>query len=279
MADTFLLALMFGLGTVLQAVLMLRGKNVNMAHFLGMVLVLLLVCIVFVKAGGNIGTFFFMCIIIFTAVYKEKILPVINEQVLLSFTILFWFIFLVYDHKLIDDTIACLPLFSSMLLVTLGTLVMAFTKIRIGFRLRAIFYIWFMLTAFVIGASQFWFGNLSIITNSEVSASADPFSAFTAGMVFLYIFTYFMYLLEVIPFPGKYQTIKERITQWQEHIALLSNKYSDYQMKTGHALLIIILQGGALILNYFLQLVPNYLLINISVLLVTYFVTSRHSDF
>ena len=218
--------------------------------------------------------------IAFAYSFKKEILPVINEQIVLSLTVEFWFTFLgfFYSDVTYKNLLAILAI-----IPTIGALIIAFTNIHIKFWGRIFFYSWFLAIIVFLIIFQFSSGILSFLFSSLVDgqlpmtqlANLAPFNIFTHGMTFLYLAANAWYLYELIPIPGKSQSIQDRIRQWQAHLKLLSGKYSNYQLKSIHSLLIILIQGGSLILNYYFKLIPNSLFINTWILVAPFLFKDR----
>jgi signal transduction histidine kinase len=214
--------------------------------------------------------FFIIFSISFGAISQKEILPEINEQTIISFTLVFWYIYILYFHPSLSGFWTWLALIPSS-----GVLIICFINARLGFFWKLFFYTWFLLIIVFLSIFYFSFGNLSFFFNQENIKTLSPLDVFSTGMAFLYLVANIWYIFELIPISGKYQTIGDRIREWKEYTKLLTGKYSDYQLRPVHTGLIITFQGGILFLNYFLKFLPDDLITSISILLIPQLISSR----
>ena len=278
MDNAFLLIMLFGIGIFLQAFLFQRqSKSMKSLKYLLIAIPgsLGLAALFYLKMShglfdGFMFTFYYL--IIFSVsigfIFKEKILPEINEAHILSITILFWFIFLLYFYsdvwyKMLFAATAVIP--------TVGTLFICFTASILKNWTKLFFYIWFVIMTIFIMTSYFPFGNISFFWSREYSTSPGLITVFFSGMVFVYLVSYIAYMLYLIPLPGKHQPIKERIEESKEFAKGMIQHYSDSQILPKYSFFLILIQCGILWLNYYLNLISNYLLISIIILFVPAF--------
>lgn len=202
-------------------------------------------------------------VIVYGLWFKSEVLPNITEQTVLSYTILFWYVMLAYIHP----TSGFWRYLSLLALIpSAASVVNAFVwrTLRPGFKL--FFYVWFIIVVVVLTYSQFSFGHLSVVWKGVVPEASTPADLFFTGMVCIYLGINIFYLWELIPFPGKYQKMEDKIRQCKEHAKIMVSKYLDIQLTHTRAILLLLVEAGGLTLNFHLKLVSDYLLINILLL-------------
>lgn len=263
------LSIFFGAGLFFEALLLLRHR-LEFKKILGIICLLLLSLILgWLKWGGDtiyesffVGFIFFA--LLFGLAFRDEILPKLTEAKLLSFTILFWFLFFVllrqnmYDLNLLGIA-AIIP--------TALTLLIGFFNFQLHWRLKLICYIWFLIINTVLLFTQLAFKDFTFFFDAKVDI-INSTSVFVSGMSFMIIVINLYYLLLLIPFFLYEGTIEERKRDWQEHIGSMVNKFSDYQIKPIYSMFLLLFQGGGVILNYYYQLLPHYFLVNLWVVLI-----------
>lgn len=268
----------FAGGILAQAFILTSGKWKDLFNLVGISLLLSLLSFIPSKRELSQHTydmathvlayplmFFLIFVFIFIIAYRDKILLTINEQTVLSFTIMFWFV----AGKYLFNLLACVGVFA--IIATMLTALMCFTDIRIGRYPRAFFHAWFILMALFLCMSQFSASGLGeALTNFASIEQASPelmLLAFFGGMTSLYICAYGFYLFMLIPIPGKHQSLSERLRQWEEDIDFLADRYSGEQIKPIFTILIIVIEGGLLLLNNFYPVVSDFILINFFIII------------
>jgi hypothetical protein len=94
-----------------------------------------------------------------------------------------------------------------------------------------------------------------------------PVESLVAGMAFLYLLVNATYIFYLIPIPGKGQSWASRMKDWHEFTDLMVQRFDETLPSHVGTLLILVVQGGALILDYFFHLLPAGFLISVFILL------------
>ena len=82
----------------------------------------------------------------------------------------------------------------------------------------------------------------------------------------------------MIPYPyDKEMSFRERWREVKEHARVLIEKYTHQQLRQEEALLIILILGGLLAANLFLELIPDHLAINSLIVIVPQLISRRFS--
>ena len=253
-----ILILLFTAGVIAEALLLSYRKEIDFGRLKG-VFILSLVLLFFsffagVDSDAGPEAYYIMFVIFFSIVFaitfRNEILPVINEGTILSFTIVFWFVLLENFNYF------CIPLVAIAVIASIGTLVLAFTKIKIGFYSSVFFYGWFLIMSLFIGVMQ-------VLYFFVDKPSISGIDAFVFGMLFLYLMANYIYifmLISVPPFPNP-ATFSKDIKNWKRDMQYFAVKYSKHQMPLPVSLLIIIIEGGTLLLNYLYNFIPLYFLV------------------
>lgn len=268
-----LTSLVFGFGVVAQALLLLRGGKVNYAFILGTSLVLALFAFMPAKNEHaynldahiimSIWYFFLAFAFVTTFVGRDAILPVINEATVLSMTVLAWGIIL-------GNMPAVLYCIVPAAIATPFVILIAFTDVKLPNFAQAFFYGWFMFTVLTAAYFQITAGGYAIPFGTMPPDPNIPelvVKLFLTGMVTMYAVAYLLYLFELVPVPGKHQSISDRIRQWLEYMDFLATKYSEDQLKPLFAFLVILAEGGVLITNHAFHLVPDLVVVNAIIVL------------
>jgi hypothetical protein len=267
MNEHLVLVLWFALGVVLQALLLIRG-DWNWGR--------LALCVGFAAFGmlpGKhehvyrpylhmllaLGFFAFM----FAIRFKDDLLPVISEKLLLSYSLIFWFAFFSYFYK---GTARNNALAALCLVPTAAVAYLAIERPALSFAWKLSLYTWFLCVVVFLGLFQFPFQNLSLFLSPEKSPWLTPLDCIVAGMAFLYLAVNMAYLFELIPIPGRNQSWADRMKQWHELTSLMTERCEDEPVhRTG--MLILAAQSIALIVIYFFHWVSTALAINVFVVL------------
>ena len=267
MSEHLVLVLWFGLGVALQALLLIRG-DWNWGR--------LAMCVGFGAVGMvpgkhehiyepflhilfSMGFFAFM----FALRFKNDLLPVVSEKVLLSYSLIFWFAFFSYFYK---GTAWSNALAALLLIPTAATVFIAVQRPTLSFVWKLSLYTWFLTVVVSLGLFQFPFQHLAIFLSPEKSPWLNPLDCVVAGMAFLYLAVNMAYLFELIPIPGKNQSWADRMMQWHKLTGLMTERFEDQPMHR-LGMLLILAQGIALLVIYFFHWVSAALAINLFVVL------------
>jgi hypothetical protein len=267
MNEHLVLVSWFGLGVALQALLLIRGDwNWGSLAF----------CVLigsFGMAAGkheyeyrpflhiliSLGIFAFM----FAIRFKNDLLPVVSEKVLLSYSLILWFAFFSYLYK----GAAWQNVLAAILLVpSAATVFIAFKRPKLNFVWKLCLYTWFLCIVVSLGLFQFPFQHLSIFLSPEKSPWLNPLDCIVAGMALLYLAVNMAYLFELVPIPGRHQSWADRMVEWHKLTGLMTERLEEEPM---HRIGLLILggQGAALAAIYFFHWVPAALAINVFVVL------------
>ncbi|HEX3912721.1 MAG TPA: hypothetical protein VHW71_04375 [Steroidobacteraceae bacterium] len=259
--------LWFALGVAVQAVLVIRADR-NWG--------LLLFCLFFAAAGMipdrsevsyeplehalvSIGIFGFVLAVTF----EKAILPVINEKIVLSYAMVFWYAIFLNIVKLgLPDWL----IFAS-LAPTFATLVIAFTQPPLNLYWKSAMYAWFLVLILSLGLMQFSFGRLIIFTSPEDAPWLSPLECVTTGMAFLYLCVNATFVFRLIPIKGRDQTWEDEMKEWHELTNLMAYRFMDGPSPALGVAAIAAIEGGVLTANYLYHFISDGLLINLLIVL------------
>jgi len=207
----------------------------------------------------SIGFFgFFLAILI-----EKTILPVINENIVLSYTLVFWYaIFVNFQSLGLRDW-----LIYALSVPTSATLLIAFTQPALNLFWKASMYAWFLVLLLSLGLMQFSFGRLLIFTSPDAAPWLTPIECVTTAMAFLYLCVNATFVFELIPIPGKTQSWKDRMREWHDLTTLMAYRFNDGASPAVVATAIFLIEGGVLTLNFIYHFIPDGLLINLVLVL------------
>ncbi len=261
MDDLVLICLVFGIGILVQSFLLIKvNLKEHRKKYLWAILISFAGVLGFARDGGEslyayILTYFLFFSIVYAGMFKKEILPVINEAILLFFTIIILYLSYFYFSFV----------FNILLVPALLVFICSFTNIKLPGFWKVMGYVWFLVINIVLIIFQFKHGNLYYVFQGT---SVSLYEIFFTGMTFLYFVANVMCVLEFVPLPSKHQTFSQKMAQIKDHIKIITAKFSDYQIRLHHSLIVIVLTVGILLGNYYLQLVPDNTIVNISIIVV-----------
>lgn len=278
MDERTILIASFGLGVAVQAALLLRGdwnwwNSLKLAGCIGVALIGMLP-----QSNEHYKPLFHVLMALsgfsvsFAVAFKRDILPLISEAVLLSYTLVFWFAFFTYYYHGTPLQIALLVV---LLVPTTATLFIAFRKTQLGFVLKLILYTWFLVITVCLGLFQFPYSQLALFFADRQLPWITPLESGMAGMAFLFLVANGTYVYYLIPIPGKNESWEERMQRWHEFTDLLTQRFADAQVTFAQGLLVLAVEGPALLLNAVHQWLPPELVINAAIVLPPLILYSR----
>jgi len=264
-----ILALIFGFGTVVQGFLMVRDTGKWGGFFLAMGLCLLALLPGKHEQDYKRYSHLLLCFVVFSILvaifYRRKILPCLNEKIILSYTITFWLAFFLYFKQ---DTSVRKVLTYIFMLPTAATLFIAFMKVRLNFFWKLFFYSWFLFVLVFVGVFQFPGVYMELFLSTKPQIHLPVWSSLLAGMAFFYIVAYAAYIFALIPIPGEHQTMEDRMREWHELTDLMTRRYEDVDSPYRETFLLLLLQCGFIVLNLKFHVLPETLAVNILLLVV-----------
>jgi hypothetical protein len=200
--------------------------------------------------------------VVFAFMFKEDILPIISEAVLLWYTVVFWYAFIAYSPAGKPPPTALVVL---LFVPTSVTLYLAVVKTQLGFALKLGLYTWFLTIIVCLGLLQFPFSQLKLFFEHHQVPWVTPFESVTAGMAFLFLLANAAYVYYLIPIPGRGQSLADRMKEWHEFTDLLTQRFDDAQVTLVQAVIALGVGGTALLLNAIYRWLPPELVINVAI--------------
>ena len=200
----------------------------------------------------------------FAIVFKDDILPRINERILLSYSLVFWFALFSFFDGASGFRMALLAICGAL---TAVSLFVAFVRPTLSFALKVALYVWFLTIVVAVGLFQFPIEGLSIFLEPNRGSWLAPVDCILGGMAFLYLVVNASYIFELIPIPGKTQSWKDRMKEWHAFTDLMTNRIDDEPPTATGAIIIVLGQGSILLSVYFYHWLDAGLVINVFVVL------------
>ena len=203
--------------------------------------------------------------LLFAGLFRDAILPIVGEKLLLTFTVIFWYGF---ATELYRGTHAQQILALVCLVPTVMTVYAAWTRPTLGFGSKLALYTWYLLIIVFLGWLQFPFGTLSIFAGRTAGLGwLGPLDAFATGMASLYLLVNAFYLYMLIPIPGRSQSFSDRMAEWHRLTDLMTQRCSEQDGPSDiQAAVVLALIGGGLAVNYVLVLVPPSLAVSLAII-------------
>lgn len=199
----------------------------------------------------------------FSSLFKDRLLPFINEQAMLIWNILtVYALVLQFGFHSTWLMIVLIP--------TLATVLLGCISSPPPFAGKVLYYVWFLMMIVILGLLQFRFGDRNVLFDPQVPLTIRLLNAFASGAAFLAIGINVCYLFFLIPIPGKHETMEERMKLWHEDIYLMGSRFIDDQSRWTSTVLVILLLGGLLAVNGESRFISGWLLINLCILFLPY---------
>jgi hypothetical protein len=214
----------------------------------------------------NIHLFLIACAfaIGYALCFKKKILERINKEILMVWTLVGLYI------ALRTPLITAYPLVMMILLaLSLIPIVNAFAGFDAGYEWKVFFYVWFLCVLVGIAASKFSFSTVANVFDfSRATEEVTALQMFIIGMSFLYLAVNLWYVVELIPLPGKHQSLSDRLEQVKEDMEILADDYDDEQVGRWKTVVLLVATVSVLAANYFVNFVSDETLVPLFIVLL-----------
>ncbi len=208
----------------------------------------------------------------FAMLFKEDVLPRVNEHITLSYTLILWYAFL--RNYAYDSRIQILGA-AAMLAPTGIVIWIAVSEVVLSVFWKIALYTWFLCTVVGLGVLVFPPQRIAMFLPHQTMPWMNRIDAILAGMGFLYLIANATYLYFLVPLPGKSQSWADRMKEWHAFVDILLPRFDATQSRLGLTLLLLLGQGGALLLNYQTHWLPDGFLINSIIVLPGIFTLLR----
>jgi hypothetical protein len=213
-----------------------------------------------------VSAWFVSLVCIYGWAFRREILRGVNEETLFSCTLVFWYVMLVNveswgGYWYFVFLFASIP--SSFALVN------PFIKEKQGYKMKLLLYSWYLIIVIVLLYSQFSFGDSPVLNNDFVPEGKTALDMLLTGMVSLYLGVNVFYVFSLIR--DDYKNPEEK----KNYEKLLVSKYLDYELTRKQSLILLLIEAGLLIGNYYLKIVSDYLLVNFILLFMSQIFTGR----
>lgn len=218
------------------------------------------------------------------------IVPVFNYKLGIGVWLLIFFygVSVLTGSRVLMDIMALSP----FVIPAITILIITFTKYRLSTTQKNLFYGWFLFMIILVSLSQIkleLMGSFFIPywDNYEVLFT-ELIEVFLLGMLFVYLNVNFMHL---VMFLGNYRSryvdgvhsvyeegenvFRESKTK-NNSSGTIDEYFSNYQLSPIQSLLIILIQGGVFVLNYYFKFIQDHLLITISIIFVPLFISKLY---
>lgn len=255
-------AMAFGIGLLVQALYKLVPvlDALGIKKLFGIIGISFLITVGGVLKGGFTATFeegflsfcIIFCGLLFFA-FRKKILPKINELVLLCWNIGICYILLKnfgFFHPLI--LIFSLPTIFSFSII--------FLKVKLNRFFQIGLYIWFMVMSIILTFVYFpW----STIRTGFQTHQFSSLEMFFLGMTMYYVINYYLCLISFLPLTKKRDKPGDAMKRVQEHATIVENQYDEIQFHPAISFLITAILVSILIVNFVSPFISEVILLGI----------------
>jgi len=208
--------------------------------------------------------------------YRKALLPHVNEKILLTHTIIVWYAFfaLVYSPGWSYYLLA--PVLAFLAMPTLATLWLAFTNRQLSFDFKLFFYSWYLMIVILVVLFQSSFNYALFFMGDAGMLTRTVFETALAGMVFCYMFLHVVYSFQMLPLKRKGETQDEADRRWHGWVDMMTGRYDDMaQLAPIHSLLLVLIVGGFLALNYHYKFISASTVINLGIVILPSLMSKR----
>ncbi len=285
-----ILSCAFGLGTLAQALLLLR-KEFFSSKLLLAIGVGIFGLILGKKEGDyNLPFHVFQCFLFFGAIlagsFRDKILPSISERNIIQLSIIFIYSLVVstpylslfnpsfLNSKYFQSSgmlklLIAVPLSLPVVIPVVIGLGLIFWRGKLTERLEVGAYLYFLLLNILLLSISFSFGNLKLFFAFDpTSFSLTLTESFFTGMATLYLIVYSILFLFSLPYKrSKRQSWEDRQRELREYLKLIRDKYADDDMPVLRRVLTLAFTVLVLGANYHFHWLADSLVINVLIVL------------
>jgi hypothetical protein len=211
----------------------------------------------------NIALGFASFAFVFACMFKDDILPVVTEKMLLSYSIIFWYGFATSFYEGTNGQKVLMVLCA---LPSAATVEAAFTRASFNFSGKLFLYAWFLVIVVSLALFQFPYGSLSIFDGNKEVPWLGWLDGLLTGMASMYLVVNAAYLFLLLPIPGRTQSFSDRMEEWHELTDLMTQRCVDEGTISLQTLLTVAIVTGILLLNYAFPVLPNSLLMSVAIL-------------
>jgi len=268
MSPRAILILCFGIGVALETLYLIRAdiKWGQLGACVGIVLFGIAVGLIRDRHPNPVGLAmggFAVFVFAFAVMFQAEVLPVVTETLVLAYTLIFWYgLNALYPggHPPQLLLLACA-------LPTLAAMWVALARPRLGFPGKLLLYSWFLVMVVVLAWWQLPWSNLAIFEVRRAVPWLGPLDGLVTGMALMYLCVNAVYLYMLVPIPGRNQSFADRMREWHEMTDLMTQRCDDSGPTVMQAAAIVVVLGGALVLNAVYALVPSRLVISVAIVL------------
>jgi len=228
------------------------------------------------KDERNYDTYFHLFLVgagftvTYAIIFKKRILDNINKEILMVWNLVFLYMFSQYSSIFQTPIISIIVILLSILVI-----INAFFNFDSHYYWKVYFYIWFLIIIVGITSSHFAYDKISFFFNHGYGLTASPIDMLFIGGSFLYLAVNIYYIIELIPLPGKHQSLEQRLTEVKADMAVLASEYDTENIKRTQALSAATIVGCLLAINFSFHLISDSFLIPVIITLSHFFVKKQ----
>jgi hypothetical protein len=259
----------FGVGVLMHSVLIV-GRGFSFINF-GLAAFSALIGLVPFRRetdydeSTHLLLFFAIYIGSYVFLMRERVMHYINERLVLTFTLLYWYVFMSFYYQ--PTTLSYVWIIAT-LAPSLFVLIHNFVSWQHGKKTKILVYAWYLFTLVVIGVSYFSTGTLVSLFFSDEPVGVGNVELFFLGMSSMYLLTNILYLLALIPIPyRKRQSFAERLKEVQQHIAAMEAKFDTRQSHISFSLITLVGISAVLLFNWYTKTFTEQLIVSILIVM------------
>ncbi|MCB0329971.1 MAG: hypothetical protein KDD70_09915 [Bdellovibrionales bacterium] len=205
----------------------------------------------------HIGVVGFMFALLFGSIFRDKILRTLSERVILEFTLVFHYA--LWTQVGYESEFGRIALY----IVSLPTLLVLGLALFPGKPpkfVKLVMYTWFISMNVYLLVMQLMVDEVTAFFQEPISAWTLGY-AVIFGMICFHLVVNVFYLLNLLPIPGKRESMRECLKRVGEHVNVLVSKVDDSQIHPFATLAIVFAFAAVLYLNTLYSWIPEWVVI------------------
>lgn len=250
----------FGLGVVLQALILARGK-MDLVQLLALLLISLVVGFRGSTLREVVLWYFATFAYFFGVIFRKTILAKVEEETVFFFTLLLWVTVGLSDLELWHKFV----LLGTILVPSVGVLLIAVRRLHLTPRHRLLLYVWYLVVSSLIVILTVLGGQVAFLVDGTNSSGQSPLTAFFAGMSFLVLAVNFWYVVLLIPRDRTAGSSEDR----QEHEDDMVGSFLERESSLRRVLVLSLFVLVVFVANQVYALIDRELVVSLLMILYT----------
>ena len=193
-------------------------------------------------------------------VLRDRIIPRVNEQVLVINTVILGYALVFMIPRSIGIPLGFLCMYPTMMVV-----LSIMTRQELDPNIQIFLYFWNDIIFLILLAVQYA-AFMDSIPTFEAAAFLPPWQIVTSGMMFATVALPIMGLAYLIPVTAKHQSLEDRLKQIREYLEKVVSNFTEENTTPAKVIFIAVLTWGALTLNRIHPIFSDFTIISLLII-------------